>query len=151
MQIGVSLVSYYGSRGSFGHRLFRRDLRSNGDNAVDELVTLLKNRERREAPGMGGSQLSELARRGIMTYAERSILARKSAARWRLGHGSPIPYEILTNFWTSPKRIQLSVDLIRWYVEHQRFVFVPSAPRDRHLLTLGNALNAREYLILGTL
>jgi hypothetical protein len=36
-------------------------------------------------------------------------------------------------------------------LEHKRFVFVPSAPRRRHLLTLGNALDSREYLILGTL
>jgi hypothetical protein len=69
-----------------------------------------------------------------------------------MGHGSPAPYELLTNFWTSADRIHTSLDLIRWYVlQHQRFVFIPSAPRDRHLITLGHALEPLEYLILGTL
>jgi hypothetical protein len=87
-----------------------------------------------------------------MTYAERAILAHNSTAAWRMGHGNPAPYELLTNFWTAPKRMQISLDLIRWYVlEHERFVFVPSAPRDRHLLTLGYALEPLEYLIIGTL
>jgi len=70
-----------------------------------------------------------------------------------MGHGNPAPYELLTGLWSSQRdRITLSLDLISWYVlEHKRFVFVPSAPRKRHWLTIGNALNPLEFAIIQTL
>jgi hypothetical protein len=152
-QIGVSLVSYNGQQGSWVHRLFRRDLRTRVSDPVQEVLDVLERREGREAQGLGGDSLSVLARRGIMAYAERAILAQKSDAMWRMGHGSPAPYELLTGLWSSQRdRIKLSLDLIRWYVlEHRRFVFIPSAPRNRHWLTIGNALNPLEFAILQTL
>jgi hypothetical protein len=152
-QIGVSLVSYNGQQGSWAHRLFRRDLRARVSDPVQEVLNVLEQREKRESQGFDGGSLSELARRGIMAYAERAILAEKSEALWRMGHGSPAPYELLTGRWSSQrKHIEISLNLIRWYVlEHKRFVFVPSAPRKRHLLTIGNALNPLEFAILQTL
>jgi hypothetical protein len=152
-QIGVSLVSYNGQQGSWVHRLFRRDLRSRASDPVQEVLDVLERRERREAQGLGGDSLSELARRGIMAYAERAILAHKSDALWRMGHGSPAPYELLTGLWSSQyDRIKISLDLIRWYVlKHKRFVFIPSAPRKRHWLTIGNALDPLEFAIVQTL
>lgn len=152
-QIGVSLVSYNGQQGSWAHRLFRRDLRSKVSDPIDEVLTVLDRREKRENQGQEGSSLSELARRGIMAYAERAILKDKSQAKWRMGHGSPAPYELLTGLWSSQReRIRLSLDLIKWYVlEHKRFVFIPSAPRKRHLIMIGNALRPLEFVIIQTL
>jgi hypothetical protein len=152
-QIGVCLVSYNGEQGAWAHRLFRRDLRARMTDPVEEVMAVLERREKREAQGQEGSPLSELARRGIMAYAERAILREKSVARWRMGHGSPAPYELLTGLWSSQRgRIDISLNLINWYVlEHKRFVFVPSAPRKRHLLTIGNALNPLEFAIVQTL
>jgi hypothetical protein len=152
-QIGVCLISYNGQQGSWAHRLFRRDLRNRQKNLVDEVLNVLKRREKREAQGQDGDMLSELARRGIMAYAERAILREKSAARWRMGHGSVVPYELITGLWASQKdRIKISLDLIRWYVlEQQRFIFVPSAPRKRHLLMIGDALRPLEYAVVHTL
>jgi hypothetical protein len=152
-QIGVCLVSYNGNQGAWTHRLFRRDLRSRQSNLADEVLTLLERREKRESQGQGTDSLSELARRGIMTYAERAILKDKSQAIWRMGHGSPVPYELITGLWSSQvDRIRVSLDLIRWYVlEHKRFVFVPSAPRKRHWLMIGNALRPLEYAVIQTL
>lgn len=151
-QIGVCLVSYNGQQGSWAHRLYRRDLRTRIDDPVEEVLSVLERRERREAQGLGNESISDLARRGIMTYAERKILKEKSTATWRMGHGSPAPYELLTGLWSSQgERIQLSLDLIEWYVQYQRFVFVPSAPRKRHWLTIGNALNPMEFAIIQTL
>lgn len=153
-QIGVSLVSYNGMQGAWSHRLFRRDLRSTSLDPVQEVLTVLSRRERRENQGQASvSSLSELARRGIMAYAERAILKDKSTSSWRMGHGSPAPYELLTGLWASQRdRIRKSLDLIEWYVdEHKRFVFVPSAPRKRHLLMIGNALRPLEYAIIHTL
>lgn len=151
-QIGVCLVGYNGEQGAWVHRLFRRDLRSKSANIVDEVLTLLNRRQKREGQGQAGDGLSELATRGIMTYAERAILRDKSTASWRMGHGSPVPYELLTGLWASNiAGIQTSIDLIRWYVhQHKRFVFVPSAPRKRHLLMIGNALRPKEYAVVQT-
>jgi hypothetical protein len=116
-------------------------------------MTVLEKRQKREAQGMGGDRLSELARRGIMAYAERAILKDRSKALWRMGHGSPVPYELITGLWASHEaRIKVSLDLIRWYVlNHKRFVFVPSAPRKRERITIGNALRPLEYAIVQTL
>lgn len=152
-QIGVSLVSYNGQQGTWAHRMFRRDLRSKIADPVEEVLTVLERRERREAQGLEGDSLSELARRGIMAYAERAILKDKSQAQWRMGHGSPAPYELLTGLWSSQRdRIRVSLDLIKWYVlEHKRFVFVPSAPRKRHLIMIGNALHPLEFAVISTL
>jgi hypothetical protein len=152
-QIGVCLVSYNGQQGSWAHRLFRRDLRARSSDPLEEVLDLLHRRERREAQGIEeGNPLSELAGRGIMTWAERAILRERSNAPWRMGHGHPAPYDLLTNLWSSNiESIRIPLDLIRWYVTHQRFVFVPSAPRKRHWLTLGYALRPLEFLILQTL
>ncbi|MCC6188197.1 MAG: hypothetical protein IT318_04155 [Anaerolineales bacterium] len=151
-QIGVCLVAYNGRQGSWAHRLFRRDLRSRAADPVDEALAVLERRQNREAVGTGADPMSELARRGIMAYAERAILKEKSTAQWRMGHGSPAPYELLTNLWSSKKeRIRVALDLIEWYVQYKRFVFVPSAPAKRHWLTIGDALQPTEFAILQTL
>jgi hypothetical protein len=152
-QLGICLVSYNGEQGTWAHRLFRRDLRSRISDPVEEVLSVLERREKREAQGQGGDRLSELARRGIMAYAERAVLREKSDAQWRMGHGSPAPYEILTGLWSSHvDSINVSLDLIRWFVEeHKRFIFVPSAPRKRHFLTVGHALNPLEFAIVQTI
>lgn len=151
-QIGVCLVSYNGQQGTWAHRLFRRDLREKMNDPVGEALALLSRREKREGQGLEGNKLSELARRGIMAYAERAILLQKSQARWRMGHGNPAPYELLSGLWASnPERIQVSLDLIsQLVVDHRRFIFVPSAPARRGMLTIGNALNPLEFAILRT-
>lgn len=148
-QIGVSLVSYKGDQGSWGHRLFRRDLRASGASAIDETLDVLERRR-----GRGGvdqpskrDQLSDLARRGIMAYAERAVLLRKSEASFRMGHGSPLPYELLTGSG-SPQLAELGIPLLREIVAFKKFVFVPSTPGERELLTIGGALKPLEYAIV---
>ncbi|MDN5211616.1 hypothetical protein QQ020_06125 [Fulvivirgaceae bacterium BMA12] len=154
-QIGVCLVSYNGQQGSFVHRLYRRDLRLKGKDPVKEALEMLERRSGRESVGIEDSRaaLSSLARRGIMAYAERAILLEKSNANWLMGHGSPLPYELMTGFWASrPEMTDSALTLMsNMVLNHQKFVYVPSAPRKRDLLTLGNALLPMEYLILYTL
>ncbi len=151
-QIGVCLASYQGDRGSWVHRMFRRDLRVGGMDPVDEALELL-DRRRDESSFEGSTRrdsLSELARRGIMAYAERAVLLRKSSAPWRMGHGSPAPYELLTG---SGMRDLLAsgLDLMNELITgHKRFVFVPSAA-SRMWLTIGNALRPMEYAVVDTM
>lgn len=153
-QIGVCLVSYNGQQGSWAHRLYRRDLRAKLSDPVEEVLDLLHRREKRGGQGQeedGKEKLSELAGRGIMAWAERAILRERSNAQWRMGHGHLAPYELLTNLWSnSIEMLRIPLELIQWYVEHKRFVFIPSAPKERHWLTIGNALRPLEYIIFQT-
>jgi hypothetical protein len=151
-QIGVCLVSYRSDQGSWVHRMYRRDLRTSGKNPVDETMELLERRRSRGAVDQGNSRdrLSDLARRGIMAFAERAVLLDRSSARWRMGHGNPTPYELVTGSGM-PDLLRASLTLLkRLVLEHQRFVFIPSAPSARELLTIGNALKPLEYVIVDT-
>ncbi|GAC1463406.1 MAG: hypothetical protein PVS3B3_08990 [Ktedonobacteraceae bacterium] len=151
-QIGVCLVSYQGDQGSWTQRLFRRDLRTSTGNGLDDLLALLDNRSLRGSTDVDErGKLSELARRGIMAYAERAILTRKAQAPWRLGHGVPMPYELLTGSGSMElldHSIQVMSDLL---LDHRKVLFVPSAPADRRWLTLGHALFPLEFVILETI
>ena len=97
-QIGVCLISYQGDELALSQRLYRRDLRTVGTDPIDEARELLGRRKDRAATGVADKRdtLSELARRGIMTYAERATLLQRSDAAWRMGHGNIAPYELLT-------------------------------------------------------
>ncbi len=136
-----------------GHRLFRRDLRVSGTNPAEEMLQLLERREHRGGLNQPSQRdtLSELARRGIMAYAERAILLQRSTAPWRMGHGNPAPYELITGSGSLDLMIE-ATKVIRTLVEgHQKFVFVASEPSDRLLLTIGQALHPMEYAVVGTL
>ncbi|MCS6865853.1 MAG: hypothetical protein RMJ56_03270 [Gemmataceae bacterium] len=152
-QIGVCLVSYAGNQGSWSTRLFRRDLTENRGDPVAETLALLQARAQRSGLNQPDRRdgLSELAERAIMSYAELAVLVHHAQAPWKLGHGSPAPYELLSGAG-NPDMMIRSVRLMRHLIEeHQRFVFVASEPSDRAYLTIGQALRPCEYAIVGTL
>ncbi len=152
-QIGVSLVSYQGDRGTWAQRLFRRDLRVAAGDPTEEMFQLLERRESRAGLNQPDRRdtISQLAQRGIMAHAERAILLRRSTATWRMGHGNPAPYELITGSGSLDLMIE-STKVIRELVEgHQKFLFVTSEPSDRVLLTIGQALLPLQYAIVGTL
>ncbi|HYS04304.1 MAG TPA: hypothetical protein VEW47_03845 [Candidatus Dormibacteraeota bacterium] len=148
-QIGVAIVSYGGVSATFAQRVFRKEIAGKAADPVKTAMEIIDRRDGRAGVGQPDG-MSELARRGIMTYAERKILIDKASAEWRLGHGAPIPYELLTGSG-SMRLLQASLAVVARLIEHERFVFVPSAPGERGLLTLGNALAAGEFAILGTI
>jgi hypothetical protein len=151
-QIGVCLVSYAGEQGSWVQRLYRRDLRARGKDPVKEAIDVLERREARSGLGQPDKhdQLTELARRGIMSYSERAVLVDKATAPWRMGHGHPAPYELLTGSG-SMELLHRGLEVIsRLVLDHRRFVYVPSAPGERVLLTIGNALHPLEFAVVGT-
>lgn len=155
-QIGVCLVSYQGEQGSYAHRLFRKDLQIQGEGTIEEVMQLLENRSGTgTTDGSDNDNIantSKLAQRALMSYAERAILMEKSNAVWRMGHGNPVPYELLTGFWAS--RLEMTnaaVSLFEKIIDYKKFVFIPSATNRRELLAIGNALQPYEYIIVETL
>jgi hypothetical protein len=152
-QVGVSLVSYRGDRGTWHQRLFRRDLRQKGGDPVEEALQVLERRARREALNHStpSDRLGELARKALMDYAERAILLHRSPAVWRMGHGNPVTYELLTGA-DLLELMEAGTAVLRGLIEgHRKFVFVASEPRERFLLTVGQALPPLSYAIAGTL
>jgi hypothetical protein len=152
-QIGACLVSYAGNRGSWSTQLFRRDLHEVRGDPVEETVALLEARAHRGGLNQPDRRdgLSELAERAVMSYAEMAVLVEHSQAPWKMGHGSPAPYQLLSGAY-NPDMMIRSVRLIRRLIEvHQRFVFVASEPSDLAFLTIGQALRPCEYAIVGTL
>lgn len=152
-QIGVCLVSYQGDQGSWVNRLYQRDLRIGGPDPLEETLALLERRQQRTGFDATSQRdrLSNLARRGIMAYAERAALLQKSQAPWRVGHGNPTPWELLTGSGM-PALADASLDLLHELIMgHQRFAFVPSGPAARMLLTIGNALQPLEYAIVDSM
>jgi hypothetical protein len=152
-QIGVCLVSYRGDQGSWVHRLYRRDLRASSKrDPIEETMELLERRRARAAVDQRGTRdrLSDMARRGVMAYAERAVLLDRSNAIWRIGHGNPTPYELVTGSGMV-ELVRASLLLMkRLVLEHRRFVFVPSSTNARELLTIGNALQPLEYALIDT-
>jgi hypothetical protein len=152
-QIGVSLVSYRGDRGTWHQRLFRRDLRQKGGDPVEEALRVLERRARRAALNHAtpGDTLGALARKAVMDYAERAVLLHRSQAVWRMGHGNPITYELLTGADLLELMVAATGVLRRLIEGHRKFVFVASEPREGLLLTVGQALPPLHYALVGTL
>ncbi len=153
-QIGVALVSYAGDGGTWSHRLFRRDLRQDHGDPVETMTQLLAARGNRGALNHPDRRddLNELAQRALMSYAEAQFLLEKPDAKslWRLGHGSPAPYQLLGGV-NRPDFTVAAIRVLRKLIAHERFVYVSSEPADRLALTIGQALRPREYAVIGTL
>ncbi|MBE0448498.1 MAG: hypothetical protein IBX64_10460 [Actinobacteria bacterium] len=151
-QIGICLVSYNGEQGSWMHHLYRRDLRLQGVDPLEEALATLEQRDSRSGVDQPSKRdrLSELAQRGIMSYAERAVLLDKSIKPWRMGHGNLAPYELLTGSGSMDLLLASLEVLNRLILEHRQFVFIPSAPAERLLLTIGNALRPLEFAIIDT-
>lgn len=152
-RVGVSLVSYRGDRGSWATQLFRKDLRERRGDPTEEMLALLEARGRRAGLNQHDQRdkLSELAQRTVMSHAEARVLLEEAGAPWRVGHGSPAPYQLLAGAGNPDVAIE-SIKVLRDLLAgHKRFVYVSSEPADRVLLNLGQALRPLEYLIVGTL
>lgn len=153
VQLGVTKVAYQGDQSTYSHRLYRRDMRVRGKGTVEaEVLEFLDRRQRRGGIGQPShrDQMSDMFRRAIMTFAERAVLADRSVAPWRMGHGSPLAHELLTGSGSAELIVRSLEVLQRLVLDHKRFVFVPSAPAERALLTMGNALEPLEFAVIDT-
>lgn len=151
-QIGVCSTSYRGEHGEWGHRMYRRDFRSRTSDEIADMIELLE--ARRNRTGFDKSsrrdRFSDLLRRAFMSWAERAVLTRKCEAEWRMGHGNPLAYELLTGSGM-PDIIKPSIEVLTELIlGHKKFVFVPSSKSDRLIATIGSALKPLQYAIVST-
>jgi hypothetical protein len=152
IQIGICMTSYLddGSPTSIGHRLFRHDMVRRNGNAEDEIIAFMQQRSRQSNPDENGEVggISDMLVRAIMAHGERYLLTERSKKPWRMGHGMPMPYEMMTGSG-SGRMIEQSLDLLpKLLGEHKRFVFVPSETSDKALRTVANALRPLQYAVL---
>jgi hypothetical protein len=95
-------------------------------------------------------ELNSLMRRGLMAYGERIALLNCGPDKWLMGHGSPVPRELLTV--SLRPMIDRSLNLLRELIlNHRKFVFVPSEPRELLIRMLGDSLGPLQFLIVDTL
>lgn len=149
LQFGVGLIGYRGDEGTWSCRLFRRDLSGSGPDPYEQAMALL---EARAAEADRQSQhdrmIADLGRRGLATFAQRAVLAGKSGATWRMGRGTPAPFELLTGSGAM-RLVKPAVRVLRdLLLEHRKFVFVSPAADHRGLLTVGNALGPLEFAVV---
>lgn len=150
VQIAVVGVSYKAQEESWAHRIFKRDIRITPDaDIVEETLKLLKLRSPDEDNNKQ-RKITSMMTRGIMTFMERQILATALRAPWRIGHGHPLPYELLTGSG-SHDLIRLSIPVLQKLLEHRKFIFVPSDTNEQHYKTIGDALEPGEYAIIDDL
>jgi hypothetical protein len=148
-QIGVALVSYNGSQGTYSHRLYRRDLREKGQDPAEEALALLERRQRRSSHKDEDEPASMLFRRGLMAYAERLLLLKNSKAPWRIGHGNPVSYELLTGAGHVDLLLRPALAVLEaLLLEHKRVLYVVSNPADRVLRTIADVLAPLEFAII---
>ncbi|WP_426343933.1 hypothetical protein ACN9MU_00030 [Pseudoduganella sp. R-32] len=150
VQIAVVGVSYRAQEESWAHRVFKRDIRITPEaDIVEETLKLLKLRSPDEDNNKQ-RKITSMMTRGVMTYMERQILATALRAPWRIGHGHPLPYELLTGSG-SHDLIRLSIPVLQSLLDHRKFIFVPSDTNELHYKTIGDALEPREYAIIDDL
>ncbi|MET4149072.1 MULTISPECIES: hypothetical protein [unclassified Bradyrhizobium] len=152
IQIGICMTSYLddGSPTSIGHRLFRHDMVRRNGNAEEEILAFMTQRARASNPDENGevAGISDMLVRAIMGHGERYLLTERSKKPWRMGHGTPMPYEMMTGSG-SGRIIELTLDLLpKLLGDHKRFVFVPSETSDKAIRTIANALKPLQYAVL---
>ena len=145
VQVGIAAVNYMGDNGTWGHRVYRRDVRLQGDDALAQALSVLEHGAQRDE---NAEPISDMLRRAMMTFGERVILADKTEKPWRMGHGNPLAKELLTGSGF-PEVIAMSVPVLRrLLLENESFVFIPSATGNWLLRTIGDALLPLEYAIV---
>lgn len=159
VQIGISLVAYQGGCHTWVQRLYHRDVSMGFEDPVAEAIALLEARAARMSGRELGNNASESSAgfleqgaRAVMEYSERAALLRLSQAPWRMGHGNPVPFAALTGTATELGIVLPTIEVLQSLVlDHQRFVFVLSDTSDRLLLSLGDKLNANEFMLVWSL
>ncbi|MBR0896811.1 hypothetical protein JQ616_17765 [Bradyrhizobium tropiciagri] len=159
VQIGVCLTTYQGTGdgGSIGHRLYRHDIIRKNGNAEEDVLKFITSRSSRkkrnalsEEFGDDGQpmSMSDMMCRALMTYAERAMLADRSQRIWRMGHGGPMPHEMIVGSGRKELAFASLEVLRRLLLDHQKFIFVPSEISDPAVVTIANTMRPLQYAVI---
>lgn len=159
VQIGICLTSYQGTGdgGAIGHRLYRHDIMQRNGDAEEQVLEFLSCRARRKKRDAVHQQfgddgrpmsISDMLCRALMIYAERAMLADRSRCPWRLGHGGPMPHELIVGSGRNEVAFESLKMLRRLLLKHQKVIFVPSEVSDEAVVTIANALHPLQYAVL---
>ncbi|MFN3727921.1 MAG: hypothetical protein ACK4SZ_16640 [Allosphingosinicella sp.] len=156
VQIGVCLTSYSGDGdgGSIGHRLFRHDIMRRNSAAEQDVIDFLGRRRRRgmDTSAYGDDDqpmgISDMLCRALMIYGERAMLLERSERPWRLGHGGPMPHELIVGSGRKEMAFASLEMLRKLLLDHKRFIFVPSEISDQTVVTIANSLQPLQYAVL---
>ena len=148
VQIAVVAVSYRSEEESWAHRIFKRDIRVQADSdMVEETLKLL----RRRSPDQDGvdkpKKITDMMRRGVMTFMERQITGRRFE-----GALADRPRKS-ARLRTSHRCRQRGTDPAQPAGPAQRhragkFLYVSSDTSEQHIKTIGDALYPLEYAII---
>jgi hypothetical protein len=148
VSIGVCLVRYDGRVNSWHSTFLRHDYDVRSGDLITDIRRVLDRRHRRgDSHGSDRDRLSSLLRRGFMAAAERKALLECTSTRWRMGHGTPAPLELLTGSGSMALLDEILPVLERLLLDETRWVFLPRNLSGRAMLTLANALESGELAI----
>ena len=72
-------MTYHGAEETWAHRIFRRDIPlKGGSSIIDDTIELLRRRSDATEGGGGRRKVTDMMRRGVMTFMERVVLADKA-------------------------------------------------------------------------
>src|SRR5260370_29881234 len=143
-QIAISKVSYRGGTGQIISNLMHWGQELPRTVTVADIVQAIKSRKK-----IHGESLSNLFLYALMTYKEREVLLDTPPGMFKLIQGPIFPHEMLTGAGRS-KIMVTSLDLIKQMIDDGDYATIISSSSDSHLLDLGMALNAGEYLVVDT-
>jgi hypothetical protein len=136
IQVGVVVVTNTGASVRLVTRVFEYELATHGETAREFFDNLRK---------VHGS--SNLASRALMLFGERQKLLEHEAD-WRMIHGELVPYELRTGVGKPADNLPQVFDLVRRYVDDQRFIAVSEGPEDLDVLNAAVVLEPGEYIEL---
>lgn len=148
-QAGICLVGYNGRLDQWHHRIIRKELAISLPDPVAEAEAVLQMRHRMAAGGFNRlHQLSELARRGLVSFMERKVMLTQCPGKWRLGYGVPVPLDLLTGMGNM-ELLSMSLDLmLDLLLGDARWVWVAHRMPEPGLDMLASALEPLEFCIL---
>jgi hypothetical protein len=149
-QAGICVVGYSGRHDQWYERLLRRELLIELDDPLAEAEAVLGLRDRWSRPGTPDRlhQLSELARRGFVSYMERRIMLTQCEGKWKIGYGQPAPLELLTGMGNM-ELLEMSLELLRaLLLDDPRWVFVSQKSREVGLQSIADTLKPFEFTAL---
>ncbi len=139
IQVGVVVVTNTGDSVRLVTRVFEHELATQGETAREFFENLRK---------VHGH--SNLASRALMLFGERQLLLGQEAD-WRMIHGELVPYELRTGVGMPSVNLPPVFELVRKYVENERFIAVSEGPEDLEVLNAAIILEPGEYIELRTL